>query len=483
MKVEPKNATLMIEGKIKTLQNGQYTELLSKGSYRYEVNAEGHVSQNGTIVVDDDTQPLTIQLQSIVSTIDVVRQTFTVNGVSFNMILVEGGTFQMGATEEQLDDADNDEKPVHNVTLNDFMIGETEVTQELWEAVMDMNPSYFKGAKNPVERVNWLDCQEFISKLYSLTGERFRLPTEAEWEYAARGGNKSRKTKYSGSNTVDDVAWYVGNSSDTTHPVGTKQMNELGIYDMSGNVEEFCEDWYGEAYYSNSPHYHPKGPSQGSYRVVRGGCWFYGKQFCRVSNRDDEIPDRGERSSLLGLRFACSLNEDNDSDTNTIERHDKETASLSGNKASVEVPTEQSAKDASKATIVEEKDNIIPVNNNSIDEPVLVDGIEYPCETPTVEQIKEWGKKNASLCASKISDLSADLSIPKDIINYHPCLVYLILTSKSMAEKQEQQKWFDLYSMMNEEQLYKLYDILYREHYKLGIINKKNARGGDGNTR
>ena len=210
-------------------------------------------------------------------------QTFTVKGVSFNMISIEGGSFQMGATSEQKKDADNDEKPVHNVTLNDFMIGETEVTQELWEVVMGTNPSSFKDAKHPVECVSWNDCMKFISALRFLTGRSFRLPTEAEWEFAARGGNKSGKTVYSGSDTIDNVAWYDDNSGNGTHPVGTKKPNELGIYDMSGNVDEWCEDRYGS--YSSSPQTNPQGSKEGSLRVVRGGSWHSLARHCRVSVR------------------------------------------------------------------------------------------------------------------------------------------------------------------------------------------------------
>ena len=151
----------------------------------------------------------------------------------------------MGATSEQGEDADSDEKPAHQVTLSDYYIGETEVTQALWKAVMGTNPSNFKGDSNPVEKVSWNDCQEFIRKLNSLTGRTFRLPTEAEWECAARGGNQSKGYKYSGSNKIKDVAWYDGNSKDKTHAVKTKPSNELGLYDMSGNVNEWCWDLYG----------------------------------------------------------------------------------------------------------------------------------------------------------------------------------------------------------------------------------------------
>ena len=208
----------------------------------------------------------------------------TVNGVSFTMLVVEGGTFQMGATDEQGSDAANDEYPEHSVTLSSYYMGEVEVTQELWQAVMGNNPSYFEGDKKPVEQVSWNDCQEFITKLNRLTGENFRLPTEAEWEYAARGGRKSKGYKYSGSNTVDDVAWYDG-ITNMTHDVKTKAANELGIYDMSGNVFEWCHDWY-DLYSSGS---HPDTDTictlSCSIRVLRGGGWNDRDWHCRVSSR------------------------------------------------------------------------------------------------------------------------------------------------------------------------------------------------------
>ncbi|MBR3915349.1 MAG: formylglycine-generating enzyme family protein [Bacteroidales bacterium] len=208
------------------------------------------------------------------------------------MIAVEGGTFQMGATSEQGSDANDNEKPVHPVTLSDYYIGETEVTQELWQAVMGSNPSYFSGyPQRPVEYVSWNDCQEFITKLNELTGKNFRLPTEAEWEYAARGGNKSQRYKYSGSNTIGNVAWYDDNSGSETHDVKTKQANELGIYDMSGNVWEWCQDWYGD--YSSGSQTNPTGPSSGSVRVLRGGGWNYFATYCRVSYRLNCFPDLG----------------------------------------------------------------------------------------------------------------------------------------------------------------------------------------------
>ncbi|MBQ4485132.1 MAG: formylglycine-generating enzyme family protein [Prevotella sp.] len=227
-------------------------------------------------------------------------KTYTVNSVSFKMIAVAGGTFTMGATSEQGSDVFDVEKPAHKVTLSSFSIGQTEVTQELWQAVMGSNPSSFKGAKLPVEEVSWNDCQTFIAKLNQLTGKQFRLPTEAEWEYAARGGRQSKGYKYAGSNTLGDVAWYEGNSSPQTHDVATKQPNELGLYDMSGNVWEWCQDWCGS--YSGSTQTNPTGPASGSYRVVRGGGWYSSARYCRVSYRDGDSP--GHRNYIFGLRIA-----------------------------------------------------------------------------------------------------------------------------------------------------------------------------------
>ena len=227
-------------------------------------------------------------------------KTFYANGVSFEMVEVRGGTFRMGATSEQGSDAYDGEKPVHSVTLSGYYIGKTEVTQALWKAVMGSNPSEFKGDDLPVERVSWYDCQEFIRELNAMTGQNFRLPTEAEWEFACRGGNNSRGYKYSGSNYIDNVAWYDGNSEDKTHPVATKLPNELGIYDMTGNVWEWCSDWNGK--YSSGAQTNPKGPYDGSYRVIRGGSWIFSVGYCRSSRRYNDIPMY--RNYCFGLRLA-----------------------------------------------------------------------------------------------------------------------------------------------------------------------------------
>ncbi len=235
-----------------------------------------------------------------------LTRTFTVNGVSFEMIPIEGGTFTMGATPEQGSDASGSEKPAHQVTLSSYAIGKYEVTQALWTAVMGNNPSRFKGDNLPVEQVSWDDCQKFIKKLNSLTGQNFRLPTEAEREFAARGGGKSNGYKYSGSNDWDEVAWYWNNSGSKTHAVGTKKPNELGIYDMSGNVWEWCNDWSGD--YQSTAVTNPTGPSSGISRVFRGGSWNDDARCCRVSRRswcspDYRVNDMGLRLALLSMIF------------------------------------------------------------------------------------------------------------------------------------------------------------------------------------
>jgi formylglycine-generating enzyme required for sulfatase activity len=210
-------------------------------------------------------------------------------GLNIEMVLVRRGTFTMGCTGEQGGDCDGDEKPSHQVTVSDYYIGKYEVTQKEWREVMGNSPSYSKNCDNcPVEQVSWEDIQQFLTKLNAKTGKVYRLPTEAEWEYAARGGSSGRGYKYSGSNNLDEVAWHEGNSGSKTHPVGQKKANELGLYDMSGNVYEWCADWYGD--YSSGPQTNPKGPSSGDNRVLRGGSWHHDGWFCRVSNRIGYIP-------------------------------------------------------------------------------------------------------------------------------------------------------------------------------------------------
>lgn len=227
----------------------------------------------------------------------------TVNGVSYSMVYVQGGTFLMGATPEQGSDALVNEKPAHKVTLDSFCIGKTEVTQALWKAVMGSNPSKNKGDRKPVENVTWNDCQTFISKLNSLTGKNFRLPTEAEWEFAARGGTKSKGYKYSGSNNLDIVGWYDEIAGVTTHETAKKQANELGIYDMSGNVCEWCSDW-GDGAYTDSEETNPTGPDSGWGHIFRGGSCGSRPWGCRTTYRYDLAPDYSDE--FHGLRLALS---------------------------------------------------------------------------------------------------------------------------------------------------------------------------------
>lgn len=229
------------------------------------------------------------------------NRTFEVNGVSFAMIYVEGGTFTMGATPEQGSDASGDEKPAHSVTLSSYCIGQTEVTQCLWEAVMGNNPSTVKDDSRPVDNISWKDCEKFINKLNKLTKQKFRLPTEAEWEFAARGGTQSRGYKYSGSNTLNEVGWYIDNNIAYLHAVGTKSYNELGIYDMSGNVCEWCQDWFDE--YEETSQTNPQGPSSSSdsEKIFRGGSSSDNSKACRVTHRDGNRPSF--KSEGLGLRL------------------------------------------------------------------------------------------------------------------------------------------------------------------------------------
>lgn len=230
---------------------------------------------------------------------------FDVKGVKFKMIKVEGGTFEMKETVSAGFLGLSSEERVQTTTLSDYFIGETQVTQALWQAVMGSNPSKFKGDNLPVERVSWNDCQDFIRKLNSLTGQTFRLPTEAEWEFAARGGNKTHGYKYSGSNILKDVAWYSDNSENKTHDVAAKQPNELGLYDMSGNVWEWCKDWYGE--YENGTKKDPQGSLTGYKCVCRGGGWTGGSCSCSLEKRSQDYSH--QLYSSLGLRLALNLSE------------------------------------------------------------------------------------------------------------------------------------------------------------------------------
>jgi len=223
---------------------------------------------------------------------------------NIEMVLVKGGSFLMGSS-----DGEDDEQPIHEVILNDFYIGKFEVTQKQWKQVMGSVPSElnFKGCDNcPVEGVSWYDVQEFIETLNKITGKSFRLPTEAEWEYAARSGPLQKHgitLKYAGSNNIDESAWYNNNSGNKTHPVGQKKPNELGIFDLTGNVWEWCNDWKGN--YSSTSQTNPVGPTLGDYRILRGGSWLSQPLRCSVFNRDNSAP--AYRDSGIGFRICVTF--------------------------------------------------------------------------------------------------------------------------------------------------------------------------------
>ena len=320
IRYSPSSATVLVDNKMVKGTNGVAQTTLPVGQHSYIVACDGYDSEEGTVKLKAST-PSNLQItlskeamvtqQSIVSQPIVAQQPVVqapiansdnitipvMDGISIDMVRVEAGTFTMGEMKNLY------EKPTHRVTLtNDYYIGKYEVTQALWKAVMGNNPSNFKGDNLPVEIVSWDDCQKFLSKLNRITGKTFRLPTEAEWEYAARGGNKSRGYQYSGSNNLLDVAWFWDNSGHKTHAVGTKQANELGIYDMSGNVWEWCQDWYGK--YNSSSQVNPTGANSGSFRVFRGGGWSCNDVGCRSSYRCYRSPDI--RDDDLGLRLVLS---------------------------------------------------------------------------------------------------------------------------------------------------------------------------------
>ncbi|NMA03060.1 MAG: formylglycine-generating enzyme family protein [Clostridia bacterium] len=231
------------------------------------------------------------------------------------MVLVEGGTFIMGAADSDIEAFDF-EKPAHQVTLDSYKIGKFPVTQKQWESIMETNPSYYKSEDRPVERVTWHDAQDFIAQLNATTGKNYRLPTEAEWEFAARGGNESKGYEYSGSNEVNEVAWHELTTLRTgTQPVGKRKANELGIYDMSGNVNEWCNDWFG--LYVHSHQTNPQGPTSGQYRVIRGGSCNTYAEGCKVISRP-HVSYFGTCSREIGLRLVLPIeaNEDMDDSTN-----------------------------------------------------------------------------------------------------------------------------------------------------------------------
>lgn len=306
IKTEPAGADVFVDGERVGI-TPYMSERIPLGQHRIELEKSGYERYAKVVEIKDDgrenTQLDNVKLKAIPNTGGLAStlgiRTFTVKGVTFEMVYVRGGTFTMGGTKEQSVECDNDEKPAHNVTLGDYYIGKMEVTQKLWKAVMGNRPSFWKGDDLPVENISWKDAQEFIKKLNQVTGHIFRLPTEAEWEYAARGGDKSKGYKFSGGNYIGNVAWCGDNSGDKTHSVGSKSPNELGIYDMSGNVYEWCQDWYGD--YVDASQNNPTGPSKGRERVLRGGGCYGSQKGCRLSNRYSGKP--GDRRNIYGMRL------------------------------------------------------------------------------------------------------------------------------------------------------------------------------------
>ena len=289
---KPSSVALSIDGY--AVGQTPYSGNLSIGSHTLQIQ-EGEKKGEKTISISRKDNEISFNLS-----FESQSFTETINGVSFDMVAIKGGTFWMGSN-----DRESHEKPGHIVTVDDFSIGKTEVTQAQWVAIMGSNPSSFKGDNLPVESVSWNVVEEFIGKLNEKTGKTYRLPTEAEWEYAAGGGITNR-SEYSGTkyeSMLDEYAWYSINSNRTTHAVGIKKPNQLGLYDMSGNVEEWCSDWYGS--YTSLPQNNPKGASIGSSRVLRGGDYLFFAKLCRVSSRHSYNPD--SRSMFNGFRLVISF--------------------------------------------------------------------------------------------------------------------------------------------------------------------------------
>ena len=344
IKYSPTSASVLVDNKFVKGTNGIAETTLTVGQHSYIVACDGYESEEGTVKLKASS-PSTIQISllkesivdngisennnqhiedikettdnssmKIANTPDLISETENENKtdadriekllekLNNDMVYIEAVEFTMGATKEQKGEANSDEKPAHPVVLNCFNLCKYEVTQELWEAVMGDNPSHFKGKNLPVENVSWDDCLKFIMKLNELTGKKYRLPTEAEWEYAARGGSNSMHYKYSGGNSLEYVSWYFHNSMDKTHTVGMMKPNELGLYDMSGNVWEWCQDWYGS--YGKKTAYYPTGPIKAYNKVFRGGGYDNGDTYCRCSYRNGTAPQNKFKN--LGLRLAHS---------------------------------------------------------------------------------------------------------------------------------------------------------------------------------
>ena len=280
---EPQGARLVVDGKI--LGNTPVKIPLLMGDHNIRLVLPDFYTLHQTLSVAKTTAIVTLTMKP---------------EVKFEMVLVEGGTFNMGSNKDV-----EEEKPVHSVSVSNYSIGKYEVTQQQWFDIMGKNPAKFTECLQcPVESVSWNDISDFLQKLNTLSGKKYRLPTEAEWEYAARGGNKSKGFAFSGSNKAEDVSWLGLNSTSKTHPVGEKIQNELGICDMSGNLYEWCNDFYDETYYSRSPVSNPAGAEKGSYKILRGGCWISPASSCDVTSRRWELPS--QVNDLHGFRLVLT---------------------------------------------------------------------------------------------------------------------------------------------------------------------------------
>ena len=349
---------------------------------------------------------------------------------SLKMVVVEGGTFKMGATKDQGSDVSKDEKPAHQVTLTQFTIGKCEVTQEVWEAVMGKNPSRIKGPKRPVTNVSHGDCEQFLQKLNKLTGRKYRLPTEAEWEFAARGGLKSQGYRYAGGNTLDAVAWYSGNSNRVTHDVGERQPNELGLYDMSGNVYEWCADRYApytEEDQNNPLVENPEGDDGfARFYIARGGSMINEGKECRVAYRRSVMPRNDY--DYLGLRLA---------------------ESLSG-------------------------DDLIKIN--VIAGTYSFDGLPFPFENPTGSLLSDWADKYEDEMEELIVKYVRDEGLSEEkvlwMMDEDPHIAFLIATSDYPKSKKE--KWLDDYREHTSE-TYPVFEQLAIKLYKERLEQLKKA--------
>lgn len=299
VKTNPIGAEVFIDGISVGKTPVSFSKLIP-GKHNVTIKHEGFYDYESAINVVEDK--VSIIEESLAKSCDIHRTSdridITTKGVTFSLVKVEGGSFQMGGTSEQ-EKAKTDEYPLHRVTLSDYYIGETEVTNELWSAIMGTNPSiYFSEPEQPVNNITWYDCQKFVNRLSSLTGLRFSLPTEAQWEYAARGGSHSKNYQYSGSNRIKDVGWYKGNSKGFLKAVKGLKPNELGIYDMSGNAYEWCSDWYG--LYRSDDEVDPKGPTNGTMKVNRSASAGEKEALTRIACRFANNPNT--KSQGMGLR-------------------------------------------------------------------------------------------------------------------------------------------------------------------------------------